>query len=301
MRHRRRPQEGSTLVRRVVAFAIVAFVVTYFHGLLVFLGSGVGSSYPPTARCKMRLGQIYHGVRMYLTNFDAYLPLAYHRSAQHVSDLSNVSFHRFSILEQLQSSFRHVVVADTSDPVYGTPENEVAWKFSEARRFFEDPAEGRHRQYFSPSVIYRGHTRGTPPNVTLDFNNAAPYGEHAQYSELLQGVPSAQRPLMTAVNASFPPDEADGGASGHDADSSDGWSMASHSGATNENGRVFVGVGQSLRTPSNCNTSRIDFRHGGRCNMLYLNGSIMTIGRDDKAWLRRIHDRWNQVVPTAGD
>ena len=254
---------------------------------------------PQSARCKHRLSHIYKGVRMYWSDFEGFLPLAYHRSAQGVSDLSDISFHRFGIQEYALSGFNHTIVTDTKNPAYGTEENEAAWKFSETKLFFSDHSMGWTSDYFAPFLIFRGHAKGAPPNVAPAFQNPAPCDKHAQYDDLVSTVSSSQRPLMAGVNASYPNDERDRDDVEYDQEMTDGWSLVSHSGATNENGKVFVGVGQSLRTPGNYDTSRFDFRHNGHCNVMFLDSHIESIRKEDGAPLRYFHDRWNTLDPAG--
>ena len=291
MRSRRRSAFGFTLVELLVVIGIIALLAAL---LLPVLASATQSA--KSARCKSRLGQIYKGIRIYLTNSDSYFPLAWHESTQTGDKMMNLLFFRFAIYEHCVSSFFHVIEDDTG----GTEsyQNTKEWKFQSTREFFADPAKGWTTEYFVPLLIFRAHDyqSGSP-----SWDESAKYDKHAQYSELVHAVPSTQRPLMTGVSASYPlgDDVEDLEDDNLEKELKEGWCTTDYEGVDDD---VFIGAGRTLRgSLSDYDDQRIDFRHNGHSNIMYLDSHIVSVRQEDLERLKRIHNRWNKLTPLAGD
>lgn len=293
MRHRRASALGFTLVELLVVIGIIALLAAL---LLPVLASATHAA--KSARCKSKLGQLYKGVRIYLTNFDSYFPMAWHDSGQGSNDMGGLHFHRFAIYEHCVSSFNHILITDTSDPEDDTYEDSKEWKFRATREFFADPAKGWTTEYFVPLLIFRAHDyqSGSP-----SWDESAKYDKHAQYSELVHAVPSTQRPLMTGVSASYPlgDDVEDLEDDNLEKELKEGWCTTDYEGVDDD---VFIGAGRTLRgSLSDYDDQRIDFRHNGHSNIMYLDSHIVSVRQEDLERLKRIHNRWNKLTPLAGD
>jgi len=232
-------------------------------------------------RCKSRLGQLYKGVRMYLNDFDEFFPAAWHVAGEPRPDLSNVSYHRFGVHEHANSSFSHVVQSGQ------TPAATTAGKFKETRRYWECPGQGWTSDYFAPELVFR-------------MPSADGRAQHAQYNSLVADLSSTERPVLTGVDASYAqgagayPDE-EYKSPEHKRDVEQGWQTTRCLGT-----EVFLGVGPSLRKPGDPASTRFDFRHNGRCNMIFLDSHVVSVGETEHKKLRAIYDAWNHLAPRAG-
>jgi len=264
-------------VELLVVIGIIALLAAI---LLPVLAQATHSA--RSARCKSRQRQYYQALRLYLSNFDEFFPVAFHRSGSQ-ADLSDLTFFRFIVQEACQTNFTHVVNPASSETLDD--------KLSRNKKFWQCPATGWTNDYFVPMVIFRGHKDGT--GTALDFTNSAEYDKQAQLSELdITGVPSTERPVLTEVNASLADSEAeDPDDAAHESEMQSGWCTVDIDGNT-----VFVGAGQSLRTVADYDTTRFDFRHNKRANFLFLDGHVIDISETNGALLRRVHDRWDKLV-----
>jgi prepilin-type N-terminal cleavage/methylation domain-containing protein/prepilin-type processing-associated H-X9-DG protein len=279
MFHRTKRHSGFTLVELLVVIGIIALLAAI---LLPVLARATAQA--KSTRCKNKLNQLYKGLRMYLNNFDEYIPAALHIGDSAGDDLEGYHYHRFAIHEYADQSFSHIVSAtDTNEGIDGQD------KFDTNRIFWQCPAQGYTQEYFGPDIAFR-----VPSPI-----KGGTYDRHAQYSTLVATVASTERPLLTDVDASYATDvfEAGEGKSGeHETDLSSGWKIETDTNAGSKG--IFVGVGESLRTPGDYATERFDFRHNGACNVLYLDSHVTALRESDGAQLERVHDRWNSLRVT---
>lgn len=232
------------------------------------------------ARCSSRLRQLYKGIRMYLNNYDEFFPAAWHVSGKPRPDLGNVSYHRFSIYEHADSSFNHIVQSGQ------TPAETTQGKFKATRRFWECPAQGWTTDYFAPELVFR-------------MPSADGRAQHTQYNSLVADLSSTERPLLTDVDASYaqgagayPDDQYK--SPEHKRDVEQGWQTTRCLGT-----EVFLGVGPSLRNPGDSASTRFDFRHNGRCNLLFLDSHVVAVDEKEHDKLKPIYDAWNRLASRA--
>jgi prepilin-type processing-associated H-X9-DG protein len=274
-----------------------AVIVLFAALLLPILTLRTQTTAFPGQACQLTLRALYQGLRAYFNDYDEYLPLAWHVGGTAAADdLSNLSYHRFLILERvdtrrlayprhIERRFRRLVTRDDierngDDQLLARQE-----KYKEALELWRDPTMGWTRDYFSPDVVFP-----TPRGP-----NARP-ADHRRYSELTREIPSTERPIFADVNASLPDPEAkDPADPGHEQEMRRGFSVVSESGVD-----VFVGTGPSLRVKGDYATARFDFRHKGMANVMFLDGHAERIGAADKRLLQRVHERWNQLHPRGG-
>ncbi len=283
MFHRRRSGSGFTLVELLVVIGIIALLAAL---LLPVLARATASA--KSARCKNRLGQLYKGIRMYLNNFDEFFPMALYKGSE--SDLGDYSYHRFNVYEHTDSSFNHVVVTVASEPGYNKNETTTESKFKRTRIFWECPAQGWTKEYFSTNLVFKD-----------PGSNVSGYDQHTQYNALVARVSSTERPMITDVDASY--------AQGAGAYADDEYKPTDHKGEVEggfaietdsnaESGKdIFKGVGPSLRTPGDYKTERFDFRHNGSVNIIFLDSHVVAIREGDGVKLKRIYDRWDKMNP----
>lgn len=284
MFHRRRSASGFTLVELLVVIGIIALLAAL---LLPVLARATASA--KSARCKSRLGQYYKGIRMYLSNFDEFFPVGFHKGASGAGDLGEYSYYRFSIYEYTDSSFNHIVITDSGAPGYRKKETTTQSKFKRTRIFWECPAQGWTKEYFASSLVFK------------DAGSVADYDQHTQYNALVAKVSSTERPMMTDVDASYA--QGAGAYSDDEYKSTDhkgevetGWTIVDDSNA--ESGKdIFKGVGNSLRTAGDYKTERFDFRHNGSINIIFLDSHVIAMREGDGAKLKRIYDRWDKMNP----
>ena len=286
MCHRSARSRGFTLVELLVVIGIIALLAAV---LMPALQVGLDSSY--RARCSSHQGQLHKGLAIYLNNFEQFFPLAWLRTGDDAR-LGQLTYWRLLVNEQCDPGFARFVNPAASETAQG--------KFDRNQRFWRDGARGWTRDYFAPSLIFRGHLNSATQEI--DPSQTADYDRHAQASELTQHVPPTQRPLLTGVDASYDevPDGDEAPASKgplHKADLESGWTVTSL--AAPPVASVFIGVGRSLRTAGDYgdDSTRFDFRHGGAANFLFLDGHVDAVKATDKARLRLIHERWNRLAP----
>lgn len=225
-----------------------------------------------TARCKGRLSILYKGLRMYLNNYDEFFPPAWHvGGSAAAADLGNVAYHRFLLHEHADSAFNHLVRA---------PGGTAADKFLETAQFWADPQTGWTNDYFAPEDVL-----GLPPQ------QGKPFRRPSQYVDLVRNVSSTDRPLFTEVNASVPHPKASVRANGGETRNGVPGRWTNVFGVN-----VFFGVAESLRKTSDPSTTRFDFRHGGRVNVMFLDSHVESIAEDDRARLAKIHRYWNSLT-----
>ncbi|HUT35765.1 MAG TPA: H-X9-DG-CTERM domain-containing protein [Planctomycetota bacterium] len=230
---------------------------------------------------------LYRGTRVYLSEFDEFLPSAWHvGSASLANDLSNLTYYRCSVTERFINFYGRILPKDLVR-CNGDPRAAQREKFREIHGEWTDPVEGGWtRDYFAPDIVFR---MPQPPTLPLD--------RHANYVDLTErvGVSASDRPLLADVNASLPnPEARDPDDPEHEAEMRKGFSVVQAAGMD-----VFVGVGQSLRRAGDYSTSRFDFRHSKGVNILFLDGHVECVKADEKARLEKIHRYWNSIEPSA--
>ena len=98
------------VILRFIAVSLVALVIlgALAHLSLLFMVMDNGQR-PPN--CGLRMRQHYLGLRMYLKDYDDYLPMAWHvDGATLAGDLSNLTYYRFRISCERYSTFVDVVL-----------------------------------------------------------------------------------------------------------------------------------------------------------------------------------------------
>jgi prepilin-type N-terminal cleavage/methylation domain-containing protein/prepilin-type processing-associated H-X9-DG protein len=277
-RHRNR--HGFTLVELLVVIGIIALLAAI---LLPVLANAISSA--RSARCKNHLTQLCKGMRMYLNNFGEYFPASFHKSGDS-SDLATYAYSRFAIHEHTDSSFNHIL--SSRDTTNGVTTQD---KFQATRLFWECAAEGWTKEYFGSKLAFK------------DPGGAASFDQHTQYNALVASVSSTERPLLTEVDASYAKGtgayaEGEYKNATHKTDVEGGFLIVSDPKAESGKG-IFKGAEDSLRTATDYTTARFDFRHNHSVNILFLDSHVVGVRQDDGALLKRIHDRWNKMVPPA--
>ena len=277
-------RRGFTLVELLVVIGIIALLAAI---LLPVLDLAIQAA--RRASCSSHQGQIAKGMRLYLNDFDGFFPLAWLKTGDDPR-LGQLTYWRTILQEACETGFsRHL------DP--GGSETARA-KFDRNKRFWHDPAKGWTRDYFAPSLAFTGHL--DPVTKEIDPSTSDDYEKHTQCSELAQDVSASQRPVLTAVDASYglegeAIDESKGDR--HKADLENGWTTTELT-VAGETIDVFIGVGKSLRADGDFadESVRIDFRHNRQANVLFLDGHVDSVGESDKTVLERIHERWNRLT-----
>jgi len=288
-----------TLVELLVVIGIIALLAAL---LLPVLAAATGSA--RAARCRSMLQQYYKGIRMYLNNNEEFLPAAWLTdSSGSAADLSNLIFHRFLLHEYCETNFKHIYDA--------VKDNEtIVQKFKRDQAFWEDPGAGWTKDYFAPTMVFRGPMTGNEINLA----GAAPFDGNAQFTEITKDVVSSERPLLTEVNVSYMKKDAkDSSDAGHTAEMISGWCIAispgGNTGPTADPTHTFVGVGTSSRSITagtggeliaDDAQSRFDPRHNGANNFLFTDGHVDPVSTTNKDRRNRIHARWNNMIPAAG-
>lgn len=268
LRCRRQGVRGLTLVETLVILTILAVVVWF-----LIPGADPARRHGQRLACAGKLGELLKGAFAYQSASDGYLPLAWHIAGASVADdLGNLTYSRFAIHEACDRAFRHVVTPEEVEQSVG---NSYArrQKFRLTAAFWKCPTKGWTDDYFAPEIAFRRSDRP------------------ARQTELVQAVPADQRPLFADVNASLPSPEADHPQDpGHDHEMRNGFSVATESGMA-----VFIGVGPSLRVDGHLSSGRLDFRHGGAANVIFLDGHADFLRPDDSPRLESLHHAWNHL------
>ncbi|MBM4043456.1 MAG: hypothetical protein FJ290_33635 [Planctomycetes bacterium] len=221
----------------------------------------------------------------YVIDYDGFFPLAWHVSGPSMADdLSNVSYYRFLIAERVSPEFRRLVTPDDVARHKGDVMAARRGKFAQAQEAWTEPGTcGWTRDYFGPATIFRWPDERDGP---------AP--KHTSKSDLLSADISYQA-LLANVNASLPnPEAKDPDDPEHEAEMRKGFSFVRQAGMD-----IFVGVGPSLRRTGDLSSSRFDFRHNGAANVLFLDGHVELIRKDDTTRLEKIHRNWNSLEGTT--
>ena len=287
MDSRRSSKQGFTLVELLVVIGIIALLAAI---LLPVLAQATHAA--RRANCSNMQGQIYKGVRIYLNNFDEFFPLGWLETEMEHERLSKLTYWRFIIHEYVETGFSRFIALDGHEP--------GEEKFRRDKRFWSDAAKGWTNDYFSPMLIFSGWSKMDGDLKTLDLQKTDDgYDKHSTYSQVTRDVPSTQRPLMTGVDASYKlpeaPDESKG--TEHATDLEDGWTYIDY----DPSGDVgaYVGAGPALRSKDDYEEEsvRVDFRHNGSANFMFLDGHVDPINESNQARLQRIYERWNRQIP----
>ena len=275
----RRWVRAFTLVELLVVIAIIALLLGILLPVL-----GQASRAARSTRCKATLGQMFKGIRIYLSNNEEYFPLAWHVGGSVSTRLGNLTYARFAVYQECVSGF-HYHITDRDIEVAGSQQAAKEQKFRDTTEFWSCPEKGWTRDYFAPLLVFKWP------------NSSDPYDKHRQLGEVTQKIPDSKRPLISDVNASLPDDEAkDSEDTQHEQEMRNGFSYLTLSSID-----VFVGVGESLRNPSDWDTTRFDFRHSDAVNVLYLDGHVGSVKRTNRPLVARIHRRWNSLIVTADE
>ncbi|MFW6108637.1 MAG: prepilin-type N-terminal cleavage/methylation domain-containing protein [bacterium] len=273
----RRRVRAFTLVELLVVIAIIALLLGI---LLPVLGSA--SRAARSTRCKATLGQMFKGIRIYLSNNEEYFPLAWHVGGSVTSRLGNLTYARFTIHEECVSGFHHFI-SDRDEEVAGSLRAAQERKFERTEEFWRCPETGWTNEYFFPTLIFKWP------------DDSNPYDKHRQLGEVTFKVPDSKRPCITDVNAALPDDEAEDPENPqHEQEMRNGFAYV-----TVFNQDVFVGAGESLRNLNDWDSSRFGFRHSNAINVLYLDGHVGSAKRNNALLTNRIHRRWNSLVVYA--
>jgi len=279
-----------------VELLVVIGIIALLAGMLLpVVARAIQNSHK--ARCSSHESQIYKGIRLYLSNFNEFFPLAWLKTADD-GRLDQLSYWRFLLQESCETGFSRQLGPGPQ----GTPRA----RFTRNREFWSDAAKGHTRDYFGPSLAFRGWLNEDREIDTAKTTDG--FDKHAQYSQLTQDVSSTQRPILADVDASYPDDQVSNDetknndtASGHGKDLHDGWTIVPQADRPTVAAdiEIFIGVGKSLRTDGDYNvqSARFDFRHSKAANFLFLDGHVDAVHETDDARLRLIHDRWNNLKP----
>ena len=292
------------MVELLVVIAIISLLAAF---LLPVIAAATASA--RRANCSVKEKQIFLGLRTYLNNSDDYLPVAWVNHTPGASDSTTqsrygyLSYWRFLLHEFCESGYNHLLDLNKET---------AAEKATRDKLFWTDPAKGYTTDYFSPSILFTGWLRA---DGSKEIDPAAKAGEadkfdrHTHASQAgSQDVPSTQRPVMTECDAGYPavaqpaddPEDWKGRptANDHKSDLQNGWTMAA---LPNGGPNVLIGVGKSVRTDGDYakESVRIDFRHNGSCNVLFLDGHVDQMSQTNQALLQRVLDNWNSLSPAT--
>ncbi|MBM4043367.1 MAG: hypothetical protein FJ290_33180 [Planctomycetes bacterium] len=264
-----------TLVGLLLALAALLFLPVV----------SVGSRHPPGSSCREHLRMCHSSLRLYLSDSDDFFPSAWHVAGPSVApDLSNLTFHRFAIYSRF-GGFSHIVTPAEIDACNGDSAKARRAKYDRCSQFWKDNRRGWTSDYFAPDIIFRWPAESGGPRV-----------QPGTFSALTAAMSPSERPLFAEVNASLPnPEAKDPAAPEHEAEMRKGFSFMRESGMD-----IFVGAGPSLRRPGDLSTSRFDFRHNGAANVLFLDGHVELIRKDDTTRLEKIHRNWNSLEGEEG-
>jgi len=289
MDNRRSSRQGFTLVELLVVIGIIALLAAI---LLPVLAQATHAA--RRANCSNKQGQIYKGVRIYLNNFDEFFPLGWLETEAEHERLSKLTYWRFIIHEYVETGFSRFIALDGHE----TGEE----KFRRDKVFWSDAAKGWTNDYFAPMIIFSGWSKVEEELKVLDLEKTDDdYDKHTTYSQATRDVPSTQRPLMTGVDASYdlPEGESADESKGtdHATDLQAGWTYVDY--APSGTVGAYVGAGPATRSKDDYEDEsvRVDFRHNGSANFMFLDGHVDPINESNKARLQRIYERWNRLIP----
>ncbi len=270
--YRWRQSRGLTMLEIVLALVVVAVAVW-----LLLPKADPTLEHGRRLRCMAKLRELHKGAAAYAAANGDCLPLAWHVAGSAIADdLANLSYSRFDILEHCDPSFSHVVTPRDVDRSIGLlPARQQ--KYRHTADFWKCPTKGWTDDYFAPEVAF---SRTAVPT---------------RQAQLAQGIPAADRPLFADVNASLPNPHAEHlEEPGHNHELRNGFSTVVESEMP-----VFVGVGPSLRVEGDPKSSRLDFRHGGAANVIFLDGHADFLMSDDALRLQRLYGAWNHLEANA--
>ncbi len=237
--------------------------------------------------CRQRLKQYATGLYTYCLSHDRALPLAWNVSGPSVAeDMSNLNCYRLAIQSHYEGGFSPIVTAADLRAAGGNALRARKEKFEANSLFWSDPPGGWTKDYFAPDILFRWPERA-----------GGSHGKAVDLSVLYADVPGGERPLFADVSASLPnPEAKDPDDPEHEAEMRKGFSFVRDAGI-----EVFVGAGPSLRRrPGDLSSSRFDFRHNRAANVIFLDGHVELIRKDDAARLQEIHRNWNSLKGAEG-
>lgn len=248
--------------------------------LLVLLLPVLAPCRPPRAhqaKCLSQLRQLGLAVFLYANNADGHLPVAWGVPADGPSTgIEGLSYWRASLQPYIG----------------GSPPTSA-----EGLRQFSSALPESDR---SPTSLWtclgRGWTRdyfGSPVLFSLPDDPLAITVPAVRQGDVEAAAPAAERPMFSEVNASLRnPKARDRDDPAHEAEMRSGFSIRKFGGVD-----IFVGVGPSLRKRGDPATTRIDFRHRRRVNVVYLDGHYEAVRASDPPALRRFHRLWDTLTP----
>jgi len=285
MRTRPCTRAGGRAAWGLLALGIVLLFIAMV--LVQVLRSSTVSSRSVGHACRQQLNDLGKGIWSYVIDYDRFFPLAWHVAGPSLADdLSNVSYHRFLIAERVTPDFRRLVTPDDVARHNGDRMAARRDKFRQADKLWNDPGIGGWtRDYFGPATIFRWP--GGRDEPALGYTNLSAFTE----------ADITDQALLADVNASLPnPDAKDPDDPEHEAEMRKGFSFVRESGMD-----VFVGAGPSLRRKGDLSSSRLDFRHKGAANILFLDGHVEMVSKTNAERLERIHRNWNSLEGTMGE
>jgi len=275
---RSRGKRGLSRAELLVLLAVLTFLVVLLLPLHPY-------RFTPSReiQCRAKLQFLYKGLRMYLNYNMEFFPPAWHVGGEKVAeDFSNLTYYRFAIHGHCESDFSPTLSREQLQATSGGPQSARQRQYERDAQFWKDREKAWADDYFAPDLVFR-----------MPEDPAAPPCEGVTYEDLTRDVPSGERPLLSDVNASLPNASAkDRADPGHEQEMRSGFSFVRDAGVN-----VFIGVGPSLRRAGEYATSRFDFRHKGTANVLFLDGHVEPVSSANAERLRRIHDRWNNLIP----
>jgi len=289
-------RRGFTMVELLVVIAIIALLAAL---LLPVIAAATASA--RRANCSNMEKQYFIGLRVYLNSFEEFLPLAFLQTNGDNSRLGKTAYWRFLIHEFAEAGFSHVIDQSSID-MAGDAVKAMKVKAQRDKLFWNDPSRGYTLNYFAPLILFTGQKgSGTPPVLTFGpyDDSSKPFDKHVHYGQAIQGISATQRPMLTESDAGYPtvatsseePDSFKNAA--HKGELQNGWCST-----TLEGTNVLVGVGASLRTPGDYTkeSQRIDYRHNGAANVLFLDGHVEQVSETNQERVRRIHPAWNTLT-----
>jgi len=286
-------RKGFTMVELLVVIAIIALLAAF---LLPVIAAATASA--RRANCSNKERQIYQGLRMYLNNFEEFLPLAFLKTVGDNTYLQKTTYWRFLIHEFAEAGFNHMVDTDPNT------KEKIPQKAQRDKLFWSDPARGYTLDYMAPSLLFTGHL---DINKEIDTSKNGEFDKHVHFGQAIQDVAATQRPLLTESDAGYPAvadpsqDPEDWkekpAANEHKTELQEGWTLAE----LDTNVKVLIGVGRSLRTVGDYGkvSSRIDFRHNKAANVLFLDGHVDMVSETNQVRIGAIHNAWNNMAPTG--